>query len=370
MNIIILSFLNLDLLDLDKFTQQFITNDHTPVNLYLIDHLIETDDKLHINNPKLSATRIAINNFITSTNPELNKQFTTYNLYKDYLVYLSRVHSSNRNLIENIFYLRPELVKFVQLYLFSIIKLSKILSSKDQSSSISIISCDPIFHHLVNELRPYQPRTVDFFYTHISEKLNMQVWQMPVGMPIGLPAGIPTNIMKKCISRLVIPFKTQELYVESPEVITKLGTNDITNLDMLLDANQQPENKMFIGKINNVTNLGDIQEGMNQIFQHIITNNIRVPRHHISHGIQPLQILILPPLLPTPQNICVLADISRQLTPELIPHHHELIYREMQILQPELDILALEWELKIQRFVKIPIQIKIKQKIKITSKYG
>lgn len=360
MNIIILSFLNLDLLDLDKFTQQFITNGHELVNMYLIDHLASNDTKLSISNPILSLKRIAINNIITYTNPEPDKQFTTYNLYKDYLVYLSRVNSPNRKLIENIFYLRPDLIQFVQLYLFSIIELSKILSAKDQSSSISIISCDPIFHHLINELRPYQPSAVDFFYTYVSEKLNMQVWQMPVGMPVGIPVGIPTTIMKKCTSRLAITFKSQELYVESPEVITKLGTNDITNLDMLLDANQLPDNKMFIGKINNVTNLGDIQEGLNQIFQYIITNNIRVPRHHISHSIQSLQILILPPLLPTPQNICVLADISRQLTPEFIPHHHELINREMKLLQPELDMLALEWELKIQRFVKIPIQIKIK----------
>ena len=356
-------------MDIDEFAQQFIINSqHEPINLYFIDHLALIDKQFNLqvdNKQQLKVTRVAINSFINSFNP--NNQITTHKLYRDYLAYLSRTATPNRKLIENIFYLQPELIQFVQLYLFNIVKLAGILSSSDAANSTTgtrIISCDPIFHHLVNELKPYHPSAVEFFYAQVSDKLQMQIWELPIGMPIGLPIGMPVGMPigmpNKSTSRLAIFFKKQELHIKIPEIITKMSTDDITNLDMLLEANMQsPNNYSFIGKINNTISLDDIKVGLEHIFQeNIIDKELRVPRRYIPQGLQPIQILITPPLIPTPNKLSVLVDIAHQLTLELIPHHCELINRELILLQPELDILALEWELKIQRFIKIQIQIK------------
>lgn len=359
MNLIILTFLNLDLLEINEFAQQFIQNvkntstKSKSINLYVIDHLVLNDAELELPNDN-KLYRISINSFINSfsLDTQLITRYTTHQLYRDYLAYLSRANSSNRKLIENIFYLKPELIDFLNLYVFSIIKLASIIESYE--TPLQIISCDPIFHQLLSELKTYQPSAVELFYSQISEKLKLQIWGMPHGIPSVL--NTPTN----CTSSLVIPFKKQKLIIEVPQLITKLTKDDISNLDVLSDANKITNNSEFIGQINNAMNLEDIKTGLDTIFQQqIINRDIRVPRQHLPKDLQPIQIFVTLALYPAPDKLVVLADVIHQLTPELIPHHQELINRELKLLQPEIDILALEWELKIQRQIKFNVQIKL-----------
>jgi len=357
MNIIILSFLNLDLFDLDEFTHQFITsavkgnpNQNVPINLYLIDHLAIEDSQVKLLSDGNKLFRISVNRFIGSFG--LDAKITTHGLYRDYLAYLARANSPNRKLIENIFYINPALVEFLKLYVFSIIKFASLLESAEIPTHI--ISCDPIFHQLLAELKTYEPSAVTLFYEQISEKLKLQIWGMPPGIPAILTP--PTN----CTSRLQIPFIKHPPIVIIPEIIKKFTNDDIYNLDLLSSSNRVANNTDFRGQICNVTCLEDIRTGLSFIFQNqIIDRGVRIPRQHMPTDLQPLQIIITPVLFPAPDKLIVLEDIKHQLAPELISHHRELINRELLFLQPEIDMLSLEWELKIQRQIKFKIQITI-----------
>jgi len=378
MNILVLSCLNLDLLDLTYFTQQFAKQlDVIPtqtnkqhVNYYLIDHLSTEDSQLNISST-ITVHRISINNFLYNilddilddifNQPGKNK-LTTAMLYKAYLAYIGKSTSATRKLIENIFYLYPELINFLQKYVYSVIKLAELLSKNvvsETSQTVQIISCDPIFHHLLAELRAYQPNAVDFFNEQISIHYKLQIWDVPLGWPIGYPNGVQiAKLTKTTYCRFVQPYKEQSLQIKPPQLLTDLrNDNDMYNLDHLTSHDKTSPTD-FTGEIIGVLGLSDISTGLTQIFQEqIINRQLRVPRHLIPPHIQPIKIIIHPQPNPHLLPIRVLADLVQHLDKNIVSKHRELLAWTLSEIIPELDILALEWELRIQKYIKLPIKI-------------
>jgi hypothetical protein len=381
MNIIILSCLNLDLLDLAKFTGQFKPSipatPQTPINYYLIDHLGQDQQPIksqipHTQSDGTSITRIDINKFIEKeTENELilpqpkheNIKTTTHKLYKEYLAYLNRAAAPNRKLIENIFYHNPEYIDFIKYYLFSIIKLVGLISDSG-SIGTEIWSCDPIFHWLLEALRTYYPLSVDTFYNQFQQQgTNQQliICGPPTGWPITFPPGIGiTRLSKTTFAKFGVPFLEQQHEVIPPPILNEFrSTDDIYNLDLLNDYIASGNQQVFQGEIKGVLGLDDITTGLTQIFQdQIINRQLRIPRHCLKTQDQGFEILIQRQQIPHIRNIQVLADLSQQLEPRLLERHQELIARELSGLHTELDNLALEWELRIQKFIKLPIKIR------------
>ena len=382
MNILVLSCLNLDLLDIVQFTNQFAKSGATKNQknkYYLIDHLSLSDSQIEISNTTVPTTiihRISINNFITNilddgfNDKQTAQKLTTDELYQSYITYITNTMSINRKLIENIFYLRPELVEFLKKYVYSIIKFIELLeqntklainSVSDQNihPQIQIISCDPIFHYLLAELKTYQPSAVAFFYERIANQYNMQFWDVPIGWPLGYPSSVLiTKLTKTTFCRFEVPYNQQTLVINTPQILVDLQSdNDMYNLDQLTSSAINSPHK-FTGEIIGVLGIDDIITGLTQIFQdQIINRRLRVPRHLILSNVPAIKIIIRPATNPQVLPIRVLADLKQQLDKDLITRHQTLLARTLNELEPELENLALEWELRILKHIKLSIQI-------------
>jgi hypothetical protein len=424
MNIIILTCLNLDLINIYDFVQQFLPdsqvreNKNTQTNIpftlnskptpggrrigvpsrtggaspplsvprdwakdpvstvYLIDHLgankdpsIEVEPELH-SNTKIIRYNInaSINAFIDGLNQKIDdtytntKQYnmTTANLYNEYLTYLQRTTAINRQLIENIFYRKPELIQFLQTYLYGIIQLIGILdenikladANANANAKTRIITCDPIFHLLLGELKHIRPRAYDLFYEQFQSRL--EIYMPPAGFPI-----LNTEILPGSKQHVfTIPYIQIMKSTVTPEIIVSMQpTNDIHNLDLLIDSKLKPDK--FIGQINGVTSINDIITGLQKIFEPIIIKQLRAPRQHIPLDTPAIEIIINPCYIPTPKPIYVIADLAQHLDPDICTRHKELIKRTLIMQKDDIVNLALEWELRIQRYIKIAISIKL-----------
>lgn len=410
-NIIVLSCLNLDLIDLPEFTQQFVANNNTGQNhLFLIDHLggpestnkssgsipftlnykptpgvlkhsgtsvprhSEAQPEGWAYNRVLTVSRIDINKFIADEienellTPKLddsakNQKITTHQVYKEYIAYLQRANTPNRRLIENIFYTHPEYIEFIKYYMFSILKLVS-LAQHPLATKTKIISCDPLFHYLLEGLRTYNPAAVDEFY----KSTEIQVWEPPIGWPLAYPPGIAiTKLTKNTFARFKIPYLQQTHTSEVPLIITEFrADNDIYNLDLLTDYIKAGNNNKFKGAIKGVLGLDDIKTGLDHIFQDgLITQQLRVPRHllplqEIREQKIAFEITIFPQQIPYITDIRVLSDLyAQQLDPDLVNRYKTMVSRELKLLLPELENLALEYELRIQKHIKLPIIINL-----------
>jgi len=367
--------LNLDLLDLHKFTDQFKSSvqqvSQNSINYYLIDHLCQqpTSINLPTQNSK-SITRININKFIDDeknnellVKPTSEKKITTHQLYRDYLAYQIRLSATNRKLIENIFYHNPEYIEFVKYYLFSIIKLVELVSNNGTSYT-EIWSCDPIFHWLLEVLRTYYPSAVDIFYSQFQQPGNNQrliICAAPTGWPIGYPSGIGiTRLTKTEFAKFRVHYLEQHQEIIPPPILAEFRTdNDIHNLNLLNDFISARNLQVFQGEIKGVLGLDDINNGLQQIFQNLLINKqLRIPRQYQTQQTYGFEILIRPQQIPYIREIRVLSDIIQQLEPGLLERYQELITRELSELQDEFAFLALEWELRIQKYIKLPINIR------------
>jgi hypothetical protein len=369
-NIIVLSCLNLDLIDLHEFTQQFAVNTNTGQHhFFLIDHLRPESTNQSASN----ISRIDINKFIADEieneilTPKLDdsakfQKITTHQIYKEYIAYLQRANTPNRRLIENIFYTHPEYIEFIKYYMFSILKLFS-LAKQSSDTDVKIISGDPLFHYLLEGLRTYNPAAVEEFY----KSTEIQVWEPPIGWPLAYPPGIAiTKLTKTTFARFKIPYLQQTHPAEIPPIITEFRTdNDIYNLDLLTDYSKAGNNNKFKGAIKGVLGLDDIKTGLAHIFhEEVITRQLRVPRHLLP--LQEIQaqniafeITIYPQQVPYITDIRVLADLAQQLDPELVSRYKTMVRRELELLLPELEILALEYELRLQKHIKLPIIINL-----------
>jgi hypothetical protein len=377
MNIIILSCLNLDLLNLHDFTVQFRPN--TPavsqsiINYYLIDHLGQhTNSETNNKKDGTNITRVDINKFIEDEKenellikPTSTTKITTHQLYRDYLAYQIKLSAPNRKLIENIFYHNPAYIEFIKYYLFSIIKLVGLVSN-DGKYSTQIVSCDPIFHWLLKALQTYYPLAVDTFYSQFqqteTDNAKLIICGTPTGWPIGYPPGIGiTRITKTTFAKFKVPFLDQLQEVIPPPIILEFcQNNDIQNLDLLNDFISAGNQMVFQGEIKGVLGLDDIISGLTQIFQdQIINRQLRIPRHCLKPQAHEFEILIKSQKIPYIREIRVLADLAQQLDPGLLNRHRELIARELAGLEDEFENLALEWELRIQKYIKLPIKIRL-----------
>ena len=385
MNIIILSCLNLDLIDLTKFTDQFrpstpkISNSN--INYYLIDHLGHHTNLVKNNRTQDQKviTRIDINKFIEDEkanelliNLPHKSNITTHKLYREYLTYLIRLSAPNRKLIENIFYHNPEYIDFIKHYLFSIIKLIGLVSNSGLVCT-QIVSCDPIFHWLLDALRTYYPSAVDTFYSQYQQmdtaNTKLIICGTPTGWPIGYPPGIGiTRINKTGFAKFEVHYLEQQKEVMPPPILLKFcPNNDIHNLDLLNDFISTGNLKVFQGEIKGVLGLDDITNGLQQIFQEqLINQQLRVPRYFQQQKILSdsqsviigFEILIRPQEIPYTREIRILSDLAIQLEPGLLERHQELLTRELSGLAEEFENLALEWELHIQKYIKLPIKIR------------
>ena len=371
--------MNLDLLDLHEFTVQFMPGTsamaQSTVNYYLIDHLGKeptTELKGNQSDGK-SITRININKFIENEKeneliiqqpPASQTKITTHKLYRDYLAYLTRSAAPNRKLIENIFYHNPEYIDFIKYYLFSIIKLVRLVSN-DGKSRAEIWSCDPIFHWLLEALRTYYPSAVDTFYSQFqqleADNAKLIICATPTGWPIGYPQGIGiTRLTKTSFAKFKVHYLEQHQEVIPPPILAEFRTdNDIHNLDLLNDFISAGNLQVFQGEIKGVLGLDDITTGLTQIFQEqLINRQLRVPRHCLKTQAHGFEILIRHQQIPHIREIRGLSDLAQQLEPGLLERHQELITRELSGLQDEFQNLALEWELRIQKYIKLPIKIR------------
>lgn len=384
MNIIILSCLNLDLLDLYRFTEQFKPSISTgPVKYFLIDHVGEQNrdtQSLHLTQGQSTIDRIDINKFIqdeieyeliipaaSTYAASTLATITTRQIYKEYLAFLTRAAAPNRKLIENIFYYNPRYIEFIKYYLFSINKLvSKLVNivAETNKGKIQVISCDPIFHYLLAELRKYHPGPMDIFYSQFlqgDENLQLIVCAPPSGWPLAYPPGVAiTKLNKTTFAKFSVPYLEQLQTTMIPQILLEFRTdNDIYNLDMLTDYITSGRVEVLKGEVNGVLGLDDINTGLKHIFEdQLINRNLRVPRHLLPSNRITIEIEIHPQQIPHIPEIRVLEDISQQLEPGLLDRHRELLSRELQSLEPELDNIALEWELRIQKYIKLPIKIR------------
>ena len=384
MTIIILTCLNLDLINIYDFVQQFLPdsqvleNKNTQTNIYLIDHLVTNKDPSIEVEPELNSnTKIIryninafINAFIDGLNQKIDDTYTntkqsnmtTAKLYNEYLTYLQRTTAINRQLIENIFYRKPELIQFLQTYLYGVIQLIGILDENikladantdaNTDAKTRIITCDPIFHLLLGELKHIRPRAYDLFYEQFQSRL--EIYMPPAGFPILNPHSLPVSTKNV----FTIPYTQIMKSTITPEVIVSMqSTNDIHNLDLLIDSKLKPDK--FIGQINGVTSINDIITGLQEILGQIIIKQLRAPRQHIPLDTPAIEIIINPCYIPTPKPIYVIADLAQHLDPDMCARNKELIKRTLIMQKDDIDNLALEWELRIQRYIKIAISIKL-----------
>ena len=176
----------------------------------------------------------------------------------------------------------------------------------------------------------------------------------PVGFPILNPHILPVSTKNV----FTIPYIQIMKSTITPEIILNMQpTNDIHNLDLLIDSKLNRDK--FIGHINGVTSINDIITGLREIFGQIIINNLRVPRQHIPLDTPAIEIIINPCYIPTPKSIYVIADLAQHLDPDICTRHKELIKRTLIMQKHDIDNLTLEWELRIQRYIKIPISIRL-----------
>jgi hypothetical protein len=309
--------------------------------------------------------------FKALSNIETNNKLTTAILYKNYIEYIIRLNGKNRRLIEDIFYLKPQLLIFLKNYIYGLIKLVSILDQNTELSNIKNLEtknaektrirvCDPIFTHLLNELKTNQINiSNNKYYTEFIDRL--EIWNPPAEFPLQNIQTLShllhlkgTNI--KSVPKFVIPYLEIIPTSRSPEIILAMDPdNDIHNLDLLTESITCPDR--FIGEINDIRDYDDIISGLNEILGQIITRNIRVPRHLIPSNISPLKIIVKPTTIIQPNPIRVLADLCQHFDTKLCMIYTVLPSRSINISCEELQNLAFEWELRIQKNIKMSIQI-------------
>lgn len=322
---------------IDKDKTKNIKQDNITVPGYIIlNHYGKNNDVTRDTKPDNNAVRymIDINEFIGLVAPVTTPRLTltTMNFYRNYIAYLCKTAARSRKLIENMFYLDPQNVLFLEVYMFSLVKLITKYEIKE------IICIDPVFLHLYNEFNAIKQS--DILHEFIGSKLT--IYAMPNEYPIQIPRNYNGKLQ---LPVLYISVANVNLVCHLP-ILKCLGNDMYANVDIINNCQLCD----MIGYIY-PTDVLDVPKLLNDVITPLLV--YRVSRANINPD-KCIQIIIKPRAIILPPK--TVNELMDEYTPDLLKQKTDELTTAIMNMY-DLDTLGMSLELLLLKNMKIPVKI-------------